>query len=89
MTFTLQPVRIATGFQEEGMLVFAEGRLVAVLVRLGDDNQVAPGAWYHETGFGRFMDGPDHPIFPNLDDAQDWIAERLAMRAKSAGAAQS
>ena len=44
MTLTLQPIRVATGFDEEGMMVLDEKqRLVAVLVRLSDDNEVAPG----------------------------------------------
>jgi hypothetical protein len=80
MSFTLQPVRVATGFDEEGMLVLDEGqRLVAVLVRLSDDNEVAPGQWYLEAGFGR-LDGPDHPTFSNLDMAQDWISRHPAHR---------
>ena len=78
MTLALQPVRVATGFDEEGMMVLDEGqRLVAVLVRLSDDNEVAPGQWYLEAGFGR-IDGTNHPIFSNLDLAQDWIRQRLA-----------
>jgi hypothetical protein len=32
MTLTLQPTRVATEADEEGMLVFADDRLVAVLV---------------------------------------------------------
>ena len=43
MTLTLQPMRVATGFDEEGMMVLDEQRLVAVLVRLSDENEVAPG----------------------------------------------
>jgi hypothetical protein len=62
MTVTLQPVWVATGAEKEGMLVFADERLVAVLVRLSAENEIAPGAWYLETGFGRHLDGPDHPI---------------------------
>ncbi len=78
MTFTLQPIRVATGFDEEGMLVLdEEERLLAVLVRLSDENEVAPGRWYLETGFGR-LDGVTHPAFSNLDMAQDWISQRLA-----------
>jgi hypothetical protein len=78
MSFTFQRVRVATGFDEEGMMVLDEGqRLVAVLVRLSDDNEVAPGQWYLEAGFGR-IDGTHHPIFANLDLAQDWISQRLA-----------
>jgi hypothetical protein len=80
MSFTLQPVRVATGFDEEGMLVFlGEQRLVAVLVRLSDDDEVAPGQWYLEAGFGR-IDGTSHPIFSNLDQAQAWIRQRVAHR---------
>ena len=80
MTFTLQPMRVATGFDEEGMMILdEEQRLVAVLVRLSDDNEVAPGQWYLEAGFGR-LDGGSHPTFSNLDMAQEWISHRLERR---------
>lgn len=78
MTFTLQPLRVATGFDEEGMMVLdEEQRLVAVLVRLSDENEVAPGQWYLEAGFGQ-IDGVQYPGFADLDTAQDWISQRLA-----------
>jgi hypothetical protein len=78
MSFTLHPVRVATDFDEEGMMVLDEQqRLVAVLVRLSDENEVAPGQWYLEAGFGR-LDGGSHPLFSNLDIAQDWINQRIA-----------
>jgi hypothetical protein len=78
MNFVLQSVRVATGFDEEGMMVLDEKqRLLAVLVRLSDGNEVAPGQWFVEAGFGR-LDGKDHPTFANLDMAQDWISRRLA-----------
>jgi hypothetical protein len=78
MSFTFQTVRVATGFDEEGMMVLDERqRLVAVLVRLSDDNEVAAGQWYLEAGFGR-IDGTNHPTFSNLDMAQDWISQCLA-----------
>jgi hypothetical protein len=77
MSFNLHPVRVATGFDEEGMMVLdEEQRLVAVLVRLSHENEVAPGQWYLEAGFGR-LDGGSHPLFSNLDVAQDWISQRL------------
>jgi hypothetical protein len=83
MSFSFHPVRVATGFDEEGMLVLdGEERLVAVLVRLSDGNEVAPGQWYLEAGFG-WLDGPGHPIFSNLDLAQAWIGQRLADYAPS------
>ena len=78
MTFTLQPMRVATGFDEEGMMVLdEEQRLVAVLVRLSDENEVAPGQWYLEAGFGQ-IDGINHPAFADLNAAQGWISQRLA-----------
>jgi hypothetical protein len=78
MTFTLQPMRVATGFDEEGMMVLdEEQRLLAVLTQLPDENEVAPGQWYLEAGFGQ-IDGTSHPLFSNLDMAQDWISQRLA-----------
>jgi hypothetical protein len=59
------------------MVLDEEQRLVAVLVRLSEDNEVAPGQWYREAGFGQ-IDGGSHPLFSNLDMAQDWISQRLA-----------
>jgi hypothetical protein len=71
MTFTLQPIRVATGFDEEGMMILDQEQL-----RLSDENEVAPGQWYLEAGFGR-LDGGSHPLFSNLDMAQEWISQRL------------
>ena len=85
MNFCLRPIRVATGFDEEGMLILdGEQRLIAMLVRLSDDNEVAPGQWYLEAGFGR-IDGTSHPIFSNLDLVQDWIRQRLAPDANRGG----
>ena len=88
MSYSLQPVQVATSFDEEGMMVLDEGqRLLAVLVRLSDDNEVAAGQWYLEAGFGR-IDGGSHPTFSNLDMAQDWISQRIADTARSGGKLQ-
>jgi hypothetical protein len=44
MSLSLQPVRVGTGSDEEGMLVFDDDqRLMAVLVHLSAGNEVAPG----------------------------------------------
>jgi hypothetical protein len=78
MTLILRPIRVATGFDEEGMLVLdEEQRLLAVLTHLSDEDEVAPGQWYMEAGFGR-LDGIDHPTFADLEAAQGWISKRLA-----------
>ena len=75
MTLSLQPVRVATGTEdEEGCLVFAGNRLVAVLVRLSDQHEHVAGHWYYEHGFGPY-DGPAHPVFATIEAAQDWIGE--------------
>ena len=76
MALTLQPVRVANDHDEEGLLVFAEDRLVAVLVRLSEEHRDLSGHWFLEAGFGR-LDGPHHPTFPDLDAAQDWIDRQL------------
>ena len=78
MTLFLQAVRVATGSDEDGMLVFDEDhRLRAVLTRLTDQHDGVSGYWFLETGYGR-LDGPDHPTFADLDEAQHWISQRLA-----------
>ena len=78
MSLFLQSVRVATGSDEDGMLVFTDDqRLVAVLTRLCDQHEELSGFWFLEAGFGR-LDGPDHPTFADLDAAQEWIGRRLA-----------
>ena len=76
MTLTTMPVRVATGHDEEGCLVFADDRLLAVLVRLSDADGALAGHWFLEAGFG-VVDGVDHPTFPDLDAAQEWLATKL------------
>jgi hypothetical protein len=51
---------------------------------ISDRNEIGPGEWYLETGFGPRLDGPDHPIFPSLDAARQWIEQRLAWRVERA-----
>ena len=78
MSLTLQPVRVGTGSDEEGMLVFdADRRLVAVLTHLGDQYGEVSGHWYLEAKFG-LLDGLDQPTYADLDAAQDSIRQRLA-----------
>ena len=80
MTLFLQAVRVATGSDEDGMLVFDEDhRLRAVLTRLTNQHAGVSGYWFLETGYGR-LNGPDHPTFADLDMAQEWISQRLGKR---------
>jgi hypothetical protein len=77
MSLTLQPVRVGTGSDEEGMLVFDDQRLVAVLTHLGDQYDSVSGHWYLEAKFG-LLDGLDHPTYADLDAAQESIRQHLA-----------
>jgi hypothetical protein len=78
MSLTLQPVRVGNGSDEEGLLAFdEEQRLVAVLTHLGEQYDGLSGHWYLEAGFGR-LDVQDHPTYADLEDAQEWIRQRLA-----------
>jgi hypothetical protein len=76
MTITFQPVRVGTGADEEGSLVFSDNRLVAVLVRLSDANEIAPGRWFYETGFGP-LNILENPTFASLEEAEAYIAHRI------------
>jgi len=73
MSLKLQPVQVATGSDDtESQLVFSEGFLVAVLVRLSDEHGDEAGMWFLEAGFGR-VDDPSQPKFADLGVAQAWI----------------
>ena len=80
MSLALQPVRVATGSDEEGMLVFdEEQRLLAILTHLSAENEVAPGQWFLEAGFG-LLEVVNHPTFDDLEAAQAWIGQRLGKK---------
>jgi hypothetical protein len=78
MSLSLQPVRVGTGSDEEGMLVFdADRRLVAVLTHLSDQYGEVSGHWYLEAKFA-LLDGLNHPTYADLNAAQESIRQRLA-----------
>ncbi|MFC1459522.1 hypothetical protein ACETIH_23055 [Microvirga arabica] len=78
MILTLQPIRVATGFDEEGMLVLdEEQRLLAVLTHLSDRYEGLSGQWYLEAKFGA-LEGLGQPTYPDLDAVQEGIAQHLA-----------
>jgi hypothetical protein len=79
VTLDLEPVRIAAGADNEGQLVYFGGLLVAVLVRLSEEHGEAAGSWFLEAGFGR-LEGPNTPVFSDLEQAKDWIARALSAR---------
>lgn len=73
MTLELQPVAVATSEPVDGFLVFAEGRLVAVISQLTALHGDKAGWWFLEKGFGR-LDRPDPPLFPTRAEAEAWMA---------------
>ena len=76
-TVTRQSVRLNTGGpDEEGCLVFVDGKLVAVLVRLSTEHGDAAGRWFLEHGFGP-LDTPEQPLFEDLGAAERWIAGQV------------
>ncbi|HEX2054776.1 MAG TPA: hypothetical protein VHJ78_13765 [Actinomycetota bacterium] len=78
MILSLRPVRLATGNSDEtGCRVFADDRLVAVLVQLSEAHDSMAGHWFLEAGFNRRLEEPVEPTFADLDAAQGWIARRL------------
>jgi hypothetical protein len=77
MTLRLEPICVATrSADEDGCLVYADERLVAVLVRLSTLHESASGRWFLEAGFG-ITDWQEQPMFADLDEAQVWITRRL------------
>ena len=77
MKLTYEEVTVETGSDDEdGRLVFADERLVAVLVRLAESHGPEAGFWFLEHGFNR-LDNENHPKFRDLDEAEEWISRHL------------
>lgn len=74
----LHPLPVHTGSgDQDGQLVLADGRLVAVLVRLDDMSHAGLiGAWFLEAGFGPCAHVVA-PIFSDLDMARSWIGQQF------------
>ena len=78
MNLRLQPVQVATGSKDqESQLVFHDGFLVAVLIRLSDEHADDAGRWFLEAGFGQ-VDRVRSATFADPDEAQAWIAGQLS-----------
>jgi hypothetical protein len=75
---THQPMPVMTGSDDrEGCLMFSDGQLVAVLVRLADEIHADQrGSWFVEAGFGPCRTAAP-PTFDDLDAAQLWIRRQL------------
>lgn len=73
----LQPIAVDTNSPDrEGMLVVANGLLVAVLVRLDAPEHDDPGSWFLEIAMGR-LKGSRAPTFKTLEEATRWLRVQL------------
>jgi len=73
----LQPILVDTASPDQvGMLVMANGLLVAVLVRLDAPEHARCGSWFLEVGLGRLA-GARAPTFDTLEDATRWMRQHL------------
>ena len=77
MSVETQPVQVASGEQDRGLLVFNDGWLIAVLVRLSAKHGVFAGQWFLESGYGRFS-GREQLTFVDEIDAIAWFNSHLA-----------
>jgi hypothetical protein len=77
----LQPVEVETASPDaEGLLAFADGRLVAVLVRLSAELHEAVGLeghWSVEAGFGPCILRTPAVVLPSTEAVCDWVKGRV------------
>jgi hypothetical protein len=76
---TFGSIKVLTdGEDHEGCLVLADGKLVAILVRLDDPVYDASllGGWYLEIGFGAALEAR-HDWFASLEEAAVMIAANV------------
>ncbi len=74
----LQPVTLDTGSSDrDGRLVLANGRLIAILVRLDASDHEGIEGWFLEVGLGRLRDLRPAP-FGSLEAATRWLRQHIA-----------
>jgi hypothetical protein len=82
-TLDRHPVRVAVDDDktENGLIVFADGVLVAVFSYLKKtvDGELQDH-WYLEAGFGPCDDVRPEPILNSQDEAEEWVLSRLHNR---------
>jgi hypothetical protein len=81
MLITTETTLVITGSpDQEGVLVFVDERLAAVLVRLAHVSHPAQmrGKWFLEAGFGPCASS-SQKLFSSLEEAEAWIRRALAV----------
>ena len=66
-------VKVAAREEGRGVLVLADGWLIAALVQLSSHHGKQSGHWFLENGYGRFSE-LGQTTFPTLSLAKDWFA---------------
>jgi hypothetical protein len=75
MALTFQPVSLdGNAPDRDAMLVFREGRLLAVLTCLSDIHAELVGRWFVEATFGDLPSG-HAPVFETLDGFETWLTK--------------
>ena len=73
MVLTFQVVTLDSNSpDQEGSLVFRDGRLLAVITRLSDIHPELAGRWFVEATFGR-VPIVYPPPFETIDEFEDWV----------------
>jgi hypothetical protein len=63
---------------EQGLIIFADGVLVAVFSHLKETvDRELQDRWFLEAGFGPCDGTLPSPIFSNQDQAEQWVWDRL------------
>jgi hypothetical protein len=77
-TVTLPPTKVMTNsHDQDGRVVFADGQLMAVLVRLDDAiHKDERGDWFLDVDFGP-CNGSRQPVFRSLEEAEAWVQEQV------------
>lgn len=73
---TFQPVKVAVSGQTEGRLVFIDGKLAVVLVKLDVNQNELEGHWYAEAAFNGLERMSEH-TFQDLRAVAAWIDAHL------------
>ncbi|RAK57010.1 hypothetical protein [Phenylobacterium deserti] len=77
MNITFLPIEVALHPRRtEGLQIFCDGALCAVLTRL-DEEVDPPGGWFVEAAFGA-LDDRQHPSFLELNEVEAWVRKTLS-----------
>jgi hypothetical protein len=79
---SFHPMRtLIDGCERNGTMILADGRLVAVIVRLEGQSHAPEheGLWKLEAGFGR-CDVRDAPLFATPEEAGAWVERTLTRK---------